>query len=269
MMVACNAWGQSQPPAPTPAKSSDIPLQQSDNSRNFTSPICNAGNPPPTVAVACAPVTNLPSANKSQEQNNEASPDWWIRSFTGLLVVVGFLQWRIYRRQTSLVEAQNRASVFLKTLRLEVSSWENEKPISWKVIATFENSGTTPPRNLRYNIFGVIVPADSIRTLRFEPMHEIAKSGFVGPRASIDIHAADVREVPARNKSLVWGWIEYGDVFSPSDRHRTEFCFEFGCGALVDLDNGSTTLLPEFVMHERHNGMDEDCVHKPRPYRPD
>jgi hypothetical protein len=60
--------------------------------------------------------------------------------------------------------------------------------------------------------------------------------------------------------------MEYGDVFSPSDRHRTEFCFEFGCGALIDLDNDSTTLLPEFVMHERHNGMDGDCMHKPPPY---
>jgi hypothetical protein len=137
------------------------------------------------------------------------------------------------------------------------------------VIAAIANSGTSPPKKLRVAIFKSVVSSETVGTLRFEPSYDAAKNAFVGPQSSIEIHAAYVRDNPARTKTLIWGWMEYADVFSPPDRHRTEFCFEFVCGALVDLDNGGATLLPEFIMHERHNGMDEDCMHRPRPYLPD
>jgi hypothetical protein len=270
-IVAGGAWGQSQPPTPTPTptKTSHEPQRQTENKDDKTNELSRPPSQQLPVAGTAPPSIYVKTANQQPHADSNSSAEWWSIAVSLALFVVAFLQWRTYRRQaeimdsqTNIARVQNRASIFLKTLRLEPSNWENGNPVAWRVIATLENSGTTPPRCLRYTMFGVVIPSESVRTLRFEPMHETAKSGFVGPKSSIDIHAADVHEVGPGKKTLVWGWVEYDDVFEPSDRHRTEFCFEFGTGALVDLDDGDTTLLPEFLMHERHNGMDGDCMHK-------
>jgi hypothetical protein len=271
MMVACGASAASDsiPPVPGQTVRANKAAQKQPESQQQ--------NPDKTPALVDVTVTNdsqYPASDTQQKTN--AEPSKWtdpITLFTGLLFVVGVaqagiarLQWKTYKAQTEIFTAQNRAHIFLKSLRLEPSGWEGDgKPNAWRVIAAITNSGTTPPRNLRVAIFKSVVPSETVGTLRFEPSYEAAKNAFVGPKSSIDIHAADVYEVGARKKTLVWGWVEYNDVFEPSDRHRTEFCFEFGTAAIINLDDGSTTLLPEFVMYERHNGMDGDCMHKPQP----
>lgn len=57
-----------------------------------------------------------------------------------------------------------------------------------------------------------------------------------------------------------WGWVEYSDVFTGSDRHRTEFCVRIS--ARGDLSAGRFRVGCQ--PYGPHNGTDEDCLRKPQ-----
>ena len=65
-----------------------------------------------------------------------------------------------------------------------------------------------------------------------------------------------VRDLQGR--VLVWGWVEYDEVFGNSRRHRTEFCYQL-------VVTGSPASWVGFSQYRAFNGADEDCTKKPTP----
>jgi hypothetical protein len=123
-----------------------------------------------------------------------------------------------------------------------------------------KNGGQTPAINVRTNInlqrFDGDVPPD------FDfPSSELFGYGLIGPRVEwrtryYDASAALIEEIgPA---VLLWGWIEYDDIFVTMGgiKNRTEFCFRVERRRLPVTNE----LWIGFIPHDRFNAADADCL---------
>ena len=85
---------------------------------------------------------------------------------------------------------------------------------------------------------------------------------ILGPKATalspvINIEPAILRQVrDLQGKLLIWGWVEYDEIFAGAKRHRTEFCYQVAV-------SGSPASHVGFSQYHLHNGVDEDCSKKP------
>jgi hypothetical protein len=97
-----------------------------------------------------------------------------------------------------------------------------------------------------------------------------SSKSYLGPKAMVDAGALQISNEflkkvangPAR--MLIWGWAEYNDVFSPTTRHRSEFCAEVMISGNI-WTPPSDTIKPPFVfqVYKQHNGTGEECHRKP------
>lgn len=60
---------------------------------------------------------------------------------------------------------------------------------------------------------------------------------------------------------MLWGWVEYDDIFPTSDRHRTEFSYLIIIGP---KDGGGVTT--GHMETDSYNGADDGCTDEPKSY---
>jgi hypothetical protein len=290
LMVVSAAWSESNPPAPT--KSEHAREEQShthDCSHISDSHCADSRQPAPAITVNVTPSPQW-NENTPSNKNNNPPPEkggWSIHDpnsiiafFTIVLAGVGFaqvraalLQWKTYRAQTEIFTAQNRAFVFLEKLQWEPMATDNDgRDTEWRVIAVLKNSGSTPARNLLVDIQSIGFVDQLAGVFSFSPNYGAAKKMFIGPQASISIDGPkfDVGDIERRGSEdkrhlLIWGWMEYEDIFPSTERHRTEFCMELSADLVVDLEANTHRHMPRFIMYPAHNGAEGECMHRPRP----
>jgi hypothetical protein len=289
-IVACGALAQSNPPPPPKVEHGRQEQSHAADCAQLRNNHC-ADSPqlPAAVMVNVAPSPQR-NENTPNNKNNSASPEkpgWSIHDpnsviavFTIVLALIGIaqvcaglLQWRTYTAQTEIFTAQNRAFVFLETLKWEPMIIDSDnRETAWRSVAIIKNSGNTPARNLIVDIqsMGVVDQLESVFGLT--PNYSAAKKFFIGPqtRVSVDGPQFDTRDIEKSTSQekrhfLIWGWMEYGDIFPSTERHRTEFCMELSADTVVDPSDGSYRHVPRFVMYPRHNGAEGECMHRPRP----
>lgn len=74
---------------------------------------------------------------------------------------------------------------------------------------------------------------------------------------------AQLQEIlDGRAHACIWGWADYDDVFRRRRRHRTEFCNE----VRVVGGSAATGWTIAMIVHDRFNGMDEECMRHPTPF---
>ena len=92
---------------------------------------------------------------------------------------------------------------------------------------------------------------------------------FLGPKATtwtatLGLSIADLYGIwKGKKRSLVWGWVDYNDVFPDTARHRTEFCHEVI--VIGDPRNPAHITLRGYG---QFNGADDECYRLPAPYVP-
>jgi hypothetical protein len=129
-----------------------------------------------------------------------------------------------------------------------------------------KNGGQTPAINVRTNINLKRFEGEAPNEFDF-PSSNLFGYGLIGPQ--IEWHtpyqgasAGLVEDIgPAM---LLWGWIEYDDIFTASGsttRHRTEFCYRVDRRRLPVTNE----LWMGFLPHDRFNAADDDCL---RPIDP-
>lgn len=237
------------------------------------SPLTNGNEPPPAG-----------ESDQSAPQNRWSlnDPNTTIAVFTVILafvggsqVRVGYLQRRVYTAQTEISKAQNQAFVYLEPLKVRpMATGDDEVTVEWMVHISFKNSGTTPATRLIVDVRRAVLSTAELHSFSFVPDYSRSQKLFLGPQASAEIYGPtfgvrNIEDTFGQNKThiLVWGWAEYEDVFSTA-RHRTEFCFELTGEYVADLDRPSASHhVPYFVMHPRHNGADDECMHQARSYQ--
>jgi hypothetical protein len=132
-----------------------------------------------------------------------------------------------------------------------------------------ENSGATPPKHMetRTNwqwFEDGVVP----NNFDFPEHREKAEIALLGPRAVIEGDPAVVPRpiidrVAKSGRLLVWGWVDYDDVFDGTARHRTEFCYEI---TVIERRDEWQKVFLDSRFYGKHNAADDECYRRPQPF---
>jgi hypothetical protein len=226
-----------------------------------------------------------------------ATYTWLLFLATGFLGVAtlslaGVALWQLIEARESInaaVRAANTAEraltvverAFVAVANLTVSTIIYSNPNDQKqiMVAAFVihvhviNSGRTPARRYVNNITVAVtdkIPDD----FRFADRNgKDGAAGVVGPQTQTffiaELSIQDAVAVFTKEKeAIVYGWIEYDDIFPYSVRHRAEFCFKIdtplGDPRIPLRAEGPRQLTPlGFPVYGAYNAYDEDCRYKP------
>ncbi len=193
-------------------------------------------------------------------------------------LAVGVYAYQAFLMRQTLVST-NRAFVFLKGVTsYYLTDPDNPNRLwGWRFAGTWENSGNTPTSRMMayasWNGFRGGMPADfsfavqagdAPGPLLVGPKHGVHTAGMAIPMPVLLDAAADKCSI------YLWGWADYSDVFRNTPRHRTEFCYRL----VVHSDPRDKECVFTFLLHDRHNGADDECYREPekaappRPRRP-
>ena len=163
----------------------------------------------------------------------------------------------------------HRAFVSLKALHINPAKHPGfDKVFSWRIMAEWQNNGpTTTKRGKSWinwafvegypQIFHDIADSNPVAT---NPTVHIGPQGVAGstPKSILTMHLVNAKR--GNGNIFVWGWFEYNDVFTSSDRHRTEFCYLLG----IDGNPNDSDCHITRHIYGGHNGADDECQHQPK-----
>lgn len=223
MLSAAAAYGQTSPPG-VPKPSSARPSESTQQPAVSTKPT------PPIVEASPASKDEHKAAPVTEHETVHSTPDWWLISVTGLLVIAtGVLAWytrRLVRGAEDTARRQLRAYICLEEGRIEPHGNEGY----CDVIFTLKNSGQTPAYNVEtWQITRIVDLAEPPYVIRTPD-----KWGMVGPGAGIGckllhnpLTPADRSDIKLEKKTvIVWGQVTYKDAFG--QERYTNFCHILG-----------------------------------------
>jgi hypothetical protein len=202
---------------------------------------------------------------------------------TGALAGVAYLQMREGRpsidaakraadtaeRALTVVE---RAFVAVRDIGVfTITYGEGRMVAAFIVNFSVSNSGRTPARSFSSCIN--VAMFDKIpETFRFPDREHSAGNGIMGPQTQTIIQsrlavqdAVDIYE--KKKEGLIYGWLEYDDIFDDSPRHRTEFCVRietFSDPRIIMNQSGSRPMPAlAFPTWGKYNATDTDCHYAP------
>lgn len=170
------------------------------------------------------------------------------------------------------LNSTERAFVFMKNIYASPVYDPTESIVGWDFHVVWENSGATPTQFMVSRKQWMIWPEGNIPDdFNFPDIGSPFQSkSYIGPKAVIDAGAlqvsnemlATVADSPAR--MLIWGWAEYNDIFSPTVRHRSEFCAEVAVDGSLEIEPNDRIKPPfVFLVYKQHNGTGDECYRKP------
>ena len=121
-----------------------------------------------------------------------------------------------------------------------------------------------PRQNVTINVSCAKLRRDIPEDFDF-PDSELFGHGVIGPQGEMHTPVIRIREneldaIEPEFGWYLWGWVEYDDIFTDTNRHRTEFCFEIDRVRLPPTNE----LVIGFKPHPRFNAVDDSCL---RPIR--
>ncbi|MGO9771436.1 MAG: hypothetical protein ACLPSW_18160 [Roseiarcus sp.] len=138
----------------------------------------------------------------------------------------------------------------------------------WSFHTTWENSGASPTKSLRFYIGRYLENVDIPPTFKFDIPEDIKRPiFFLGPRATLggaEIHVEgdDLLAVQNGSKFLyLWGRADYRDLFDGTPDHVTKFFVKIDIRGDPTKVWDQNTNIVEFIFGagDRHNCADEDC----------
>ncbi len=144
---------------------------------------------------------------------------------------------------------------------------KTDEHIGYALMIMWRNVGATPASRCRTRVAYAIFPNGFTSDFDY-PEGDVDKqpkpqTSHLGPNGQlgsyIEFKLADINKAARREIDLVvWGWIEYDDVFPDTPRRRTEFSYKVEPrGKPENFQFGLLAIGP-------HNGADEDCYRKPK-----
>jgi len=193
-----------------------------------------------------------------------------IGAFVGVvLVVVGFMQYRVYRQQAAIMRVQNSAWVNIQ----RISTWEEDRGASdifYHFQGLFKNTGSTLAKvkfaHINYLTSPTRLPNDydfhnlaggtNLHGFLLNPQSEIGGDASEVAQSFLD----DVRE--QKKFFYIYGTIIYDDTIGKD--HVTMFCAELAGSTYQVTMNGMRYSGFNFRPCDRHNCVNEDCENEPR-----
>jgi hypothetical protein len=183
-----------------------------------------------------------------------------LRNWTVCLVVVGFLttlvlilQWRSFEKADETSRAGLRPYVSGVGLNADTERF----PLYWDLSAVIENSGGTPPRELRYVIrSSPDFPLDPEEVFQHPSETDAFFDRSVAPKGQITVRAGAplANFFTSRRPWYISGGIHYRDQFEGSEEHISKFCF--GVVSVKD-PRGTSTSIPGYDACTYWNCIDE------------
>jgi len=232
-----------------------------------------------TVNINKLNVTEQTNPPDKSDKNANKSPSYFRRliapenlpnlilCFAGTAgVIAAIYTLRAINRQADLMEnsliAVQRAFIFFRGMDTTgMINASSNKVIEWHVQLQWENSGTTPSKDLEMLInwqFG-----DKPIPIGFDfPNHAPEVPYVLGPKATVfcgpvKIPVAVLLGIQQGTvHAYIWGTARYRDVFKGTPQHVTKFCWKI-TGVLGDPTTQNMTFT--WAAHEEHNCADEDC----------
>lgn len=233
----------------------------------------NANQEPPGFVLSVTPEGATyhyrPQANEECEEADwwEIPLDGWV-ALTTLMLVIATLglavpAWRALRDSEEAHARQLRAYVSIELPDPQPTGLRGQLALDIKVM----NSGATPALGAvsmrSQDHFDPDLP-DDFYFADMKGGRLIGSEFMLGPGQSTHIVVGtwDVEEMKrlaarVQGRFIVWGWVEYDDIFAPkSERRRTEYCFE----VVAELDPKSGVPGLRCRHRGKFNASDGDCL---------
>ena len=184
--------------------------------------------------------------------------------------------WDAAKEQSAHMEralsSTERAFVFVR-MQLGIRIYNTD---TWQFRVVWENSGSTPTRNMRSRTQCEIRDTELPDDFDFDYSPTKFHAAFIGPRMTIegglvpDPPLTDTQLIEVRDKKkflYIWGVARYFDVFSATREHVTRFCYKIDVHGDVDRvgrieqgDKGPIHAIEgRFSLHPIGNCADEEC----------
>jgi hypothetical protein len=193
---------------------------------------------PATLQAAISPNKDQSQANNEEDSSSDAPNDQLLVRYTGSLrnwtvglVLVGLLttgvlilQWRTFEK----TDETNRVGLRPYISGIGLNADIERFPSYWDLKAVFENSGATPPIQMRY-----VIRSSADFSLDPEEIfqHPSETDGFfdttVAPKGQIHVDAGmpTIAFFDTKKAWYVSGAVHYRDQFSGTPEHISKFCF--------------------------------------------
>jgi hypothetical protein len=210
-----------------------------DNSDEKSTP-ANPGLPAPVAPQAAISRNEDQSPSKKQEKGPNESPNDWLlvrytkslRNWTVGLVLVGTLtvavlslHWLTFEK----TDETNRVGLrpYISGIGLSADT-ERFLPMYWALSAILENSGGTPPIQMRYVIrSSADFSSDPEEIFQHPSETDAFFDTTIAPKGQIRVNAGTplITFFDAKKTWYVSGAIHYRDQFSGTPEHISKFCF--------------------------------------------
>jgi hypothetical protein len=200
--------------------------------------------------------------------------EWVMSVLTAIYVIIAALTWiRIGQQWNAMkhsneisrknLEAVQRAFVFLKHTEIIAGKDDVSGKISeWRFRTTWENSGTTPTRNLEIYVGALRCPTELAKGHPFPDSTNSKQILLVlAPKAIIWAHDLPIpvsvfqKAQATASHIYLFGRATYRDVFDDTPPQVTKFCMEL----IMHGDPESANARIRMSSHFEHNCADEDC----------
>lgn len=160
--------------------------------------------------------------------------------------------------------AVQRAFVFQKDPTAVGFRDAKGKTVSLSFRVAWENSGSTPTKNLTININSKSFDAPPHGDVFVDSQIRLDTPVIIGPKATIYsdpaiVSAEDFAAIQSGKKTLfVWGRARYNDIFADTKIHRTRFVYQISWSSNIQAFSVS--------MYNRFNCADEECDRQEQDY---
>lgn len=163
-------------------------------------------------------------------------------------------------------EAQVRAYVQIDEIAPRFIKSNSGESDCMRIFIYWKNTGQSPTRRTKfgndYRIHDALIGHDFGFPLTVDGREiPIIGAGQRTPDVSILIDTDALKRLTHDRASLLlWGAVEYNDIFIHTSRHRTEFAVLISD---VKISGDGTKIEFEIDTYDYHNGADEECLRQP------
>ena len=172
--------------------------------------------------------------------------------------------------ERALIEIERALIVGLKVETVGLQ--RNQNVIGYRLIFIFINSGRTVAKSIASCANFTLFDRDTIPSGFTYPdrIPSLRGHGVLGPSVvmpvPVDVAIQDIVDIHnTRKTGLLYGWVEYNDIFSATTRRRTEFCVKVevtGDPYFVTDQLGGPSIF-DFATYGPYNATDKQCFHEP------
>ncbi len=286
LFLSLRTDSRSDPPTPSPTVvTQPIQPQTKDPAKEATRDERGTNNLPLVVKIIEPEKTQEELAQEAKDRHDHATNEGRLTDltneiawFTGLLVVatVGLvlatagLIWTAFRQEGHFKRTE-RAFVFLSRWDKQPVVGHDNQIRAWRVYPVFNNSGTTPARKAQLTICFENMKTEMPDNFSFETNDTKRMIPvIIGPNGNVrtsgvEYDLIDIEHfLKGTEFAYIWGWVDYNDVFSGTERHRLEFCYQVAIDPTIPFNNPERVVV---MSYKKHNGSDDECLRKAEPYK--